>query len=362
MRLAVNIALVVLAIIAGSRMFSGPVDAAILYSGSLLAGTGKAYDQAALCVEEAKIKDIAEGLSDGRTCLGVARLPWYLFSLKALSWMPFSYFRVAWAVLCAAAYFGAILIWPALRRRWLCALCGAFWALIQLGQDTTLFMLFAVCAMLALQHDRDEDAGLFFALCTLKFNLGLLFPLLLIAKRKWRAMWFGAGYTIVLLLFSVAIDGPDFPWRLVAALEYSDHFPLAMPTLRTLSLFFPMRALAEVAFGLFVIVAEWKIFRRYSMPVAFAAALAGGVLLARHSVAYDCVLFVPLFFEGLKAGLQRSWLLIITPYFYIWPHNTPAGRVVPGVLALFSVLPTVIWLLLSFSEKRDRKPDYGAAP
>lgn len=198
-----------------------------------------------------------------------------------------------WAGLGLCAYFASIIL---LIRRLdlpeflIPAYASFFPAIVGLisGQDVCVVLLVIVGAWLLLEGKRDWLAGALIALGLYKFNLILLLPLLLIIKRRFRAL-ISFGIAAVLLMASSAalaspreylnllIDSPKLTpglWE-VGLIGFSRAIGL--------SWFYPV--LAIIVF----VLCCW-LMTRLPLPESFCVAIVGMLLISPHIAWYDSTL------------------------------------------------------------------------
>lgn len=318
-------------------LYETPADGGILYSAAKLIGSSNPYDKDQMCAEEAKIPAI-------KLCLGVARLPWYFAVLKPLTWFSFPVFRWIWLLINAAAFIAFIWLWPDAKYRWWALISGAFWDTLHHGQDITIYLLCATCAMLALREDRPQRAGLFLALCTMKFNLGIIIALVLLVKRQWRAIGYAALFTALLLVISGLVQGFDFPLQIWRGLPFADNYIFWQPSIRALAMLLPKSRGVELLLSGMVMTAVWIVSRREDWPMCFAISLPAAMLVGRHAGSYDTLLFVPLFWELSKRGIRSAWLLLLCPYLFLVgeSHYFDSTRL-PGIARIYGVIPVLVY-------------------
>jgi hypothetical protein len=156
------------------------------------------------------------------------RLPFDALVYVPLALLPYhAAFLVWWVLSLTELGLVGLLLWPRIRRLSLgakvaLALGGAVTgeSVLELGQDTILFVLLLVLAADALEDNRDEPAGTLLGLATIKFNF--LFPLftLLFARRRWRVLAGTALAGALLFAVSVAVSGPEFVRNYAGMLRY----------------------------------------------------------------------------------------------------------------------------------------------
>lgn len=168
---------------------------------------------------------------------------------------------------------------------------------------------FAGCALgaLALRDTRPVLAGVFLGILTMKPQLGILFPLLLIAERRWLVIVSAMTTTLALLFASVALFGLE-AWRgyFVEVIPYQAHvmrdfhgpFLWMMP-----SVYGAMRSLgvtADVALTLHLVQAVPVaivtivafVLARSDMDRSILLAVAT-FIITPYALSYDLGLFVP---------------------------------------------------------------------
>jgi hypothetical protein len=178
-----------------------------------------------------------------------------------------------------------------------------------------------------------------FSLCVYKFNLFLLLPLYLVARRRWRVFWYALGGAAILAGGSFLLQSP----RLY--LEYLRHIPemtissgaAIMPGLRGLTSGWPA-VYAVAAAG--VAVAAFGAMRRADETLGLAIAITGSLLVAYHVVHYDLALLaipiaVALAVGGKLAKAASMALAVGLPLWYCPPRYL---AVVVGLLFVGLVL------------------------
>jgi alpha-1,2-mannosyltransferase len=164
-------------------------------------------------------------------------------------------------------------------------------------------------------------AGLCIGLLAAKPQMALLFPLVLIAARAWRAMAAAALSALLFTLLSALVCGPQSLHLFFAAaelargitLESGVRFWLASPTpfaaFRLAGLDLTPAYLAQAGVALVAAAAAYDVWRRTSDSGARAAILAVATLIANPYVwHYELAwLGIALAFMA-AAGLRRGWL------------------------------------------------------
>lgn len=132
---------------------------------------------------------------------------------RPLGLLPYRTAFLLWVVAGGCAYAACLLI---LIRRFdlpafsVPAFVGyfPFAAGLVSGQDNCVFLLAVIAGWLLLEAERDWLAGIVFGCCLYKYNLILLVPLLLVLKRRFRALTSFVAVGAVLLAFSAALSSP----------------------------------------------------------------------------------------------------------------------------------------------------------
>jgi hypothetical protein len=247
--------------------------------------------------------------------------PPFLFAAALAALLPFVPAGIAWLAVTGVAYAAAIRGIVGERVGWLFALGfpGALWN-VTAGQNCFLTTAL-IGGALGLLERQPALAGCCLGLLTFKPQLGVLFPLVLVATGRWRAFFAAAATSLVLAALSwLAFGGA--PW-----LAMADTMAKANQLVLTdggtgwnklQSVFGLVRALGgteRVAWAIqggvaLAIAAALVVLWRSDLPYCLkAAALAvGTVLVTPYAFAYDLVvLAVPVAFL-LRFGLARGFM------------------------------------------------------
>ena len=320
-------------------------DFAGIYGAAKLAGSGQLFDAERIRIAEAPYQKAP-------SVLIWLRLPIYAYIWKPLTLLPYPAARWIWTLLQAAALAAAVWLWPA-SSHWQKAFVLVSYPFaynLTLGQDTGLVLLCAVAGCRMLEQGRDRLAGLLLSLCAIKFNLALLIPVVLIARRKWNSIW-SAALGLAGLGALSCVEGTDWVAREVASIRSLPRVrgAVQMPNFRGLGWYFPQSALVEFACGLVVTILVWWIARRTSsIRVAIAAALAGGLLISHHAFLYDGVLLMPLLMLSIAQEGYRRMLaaILISPLPYLL-YLVHSGYVWFEALSVIVGFTVVLIFLLS---------------
>ena len=287
------------------------------YTAGKLVGTGQLYNFD-------RVQELER--AHKQTLVPYGRLPFYAVAFKPLAVLPFGWARIAWAAVNLVALGAFGLLWPVERREdlivTLCWSCPAA-LLISMGQDTGMYLAAFTVGLLLLGAGRDFAAGLVFSLCAAKFHLALGIPVLLIARRRWPAIWGGIAGGLIQLAISFAAEGRGWPGNLrdLSAISEFSPVPYKMPNVFGLVHRLPLSVVFETVLAVLVLAAVWHIARRSELPVAATAALAGGLLVGHHAYVYDSILLAPLIVLARQMGMPkpvRNWSLLLTsPVPYI---------------------------------------------
>jgi hypothetical protein len=90
---------------------------------------------------------------------------------------------------------------------------------LTIGQTSVLWTAGLVAGLWAVRSGRPVAAGLFFALLTMKPQLGVLIPIALIASRQWAVIGWGAVFMIALSAAATAVVGVGYWGLLLGALD-----------------------------------------------------------------------------------------------------------------------------------------------
>ncbi|HUI77854.1 MAG TPA: glycosyltransferase 87 family protein [Bryobacteraceae bacterium] len=328
-----------------------------IYAAAQLAGTGHLF-------EVDRITHIETHYQPEPHPLPFLRLPIYAFMWKPLTWLPFSAARLLWALLNLSAMIAGVLLWP-YGSKWAKAFVVCSYPFVDnliLGQDTAIFVLFAIVACRLLDKQRDRAAGCLLALCAIKFHLALLLPIALVAKRRWTAVFAAASGLVALLALSMA-EGMDWPLREFRSIQGEHIGPAEMPTFFGFSVWFRGHELIEIILSfLLTALVGWIAMRSPTIWAAMAAALAGGLLVSHHAYLYDAVVLMPLLLLIHESGRgRRVAAILISPLLYIWRPTALAHPFLWPQIQ-FAILSSVIALLLYLETTRTRALDTVAVP
>jgi hypothetical protein len=257
------------------------------------------------------------------------RPPFYALILAPLGWLPLGTAFVCWILLQAGVLI-ACLRWGWQRFGTTAVVFGALSMPAALGiahgQDCALFLAVLIASYSLAEERREWTAGMMLGLLLVKFHLVLLWPLALIAQRRWKML---AGFaatgavTAGISLAMIGVEGarayvrllqnPDLP-----ALSPAPEFMIGLPGLGAnfgLSSNFAYAA-AVAPIAILLLVAVW----RAPWWRVYAASTAASLLVAPHVYGYDAaLLLLGLWLTVFRAGLQPTrmvalWLFTPLPF------------------------------------------------
>ncbi len=230
--------------------------------------------------------------------------PHALLLLAPLALLPYLAALVLWSIAGAAGFMGVALgRLPRLSDGsllWALLLAPVLWVNVVFGQFGLLLATMFVGALRALPT-RPVLAGILIGALTIKPQLGLLLPLLLLLTGAWRALAAAALTTLVMIGLSVVAFGIE-PWRVYVAetmpfqwhfIEVMDGFyRFQMSTPYTLFWFLGFSVEASLALQAVISVAiaasAIAVIRSDAdWPVKAAVVAFGSVLMVPYVLAYD---------------------------------------------------------------------------
>lgn len=290
----------------------GLTDFMPLYAGGKLVFTGDLYSPARNLETEAR----TEGWSSPTRLF--VRLPCFALFFWPLAQLPYLVASAVWEILCVTGLIGFALLWPA-GRRWHNALACCWslplWMTVAEGQDVVLVLLCIAIAAVLVGRNRSLSGGVVASLCLAKFHLFLTIPVWIWAGKRWR---FASGLlagSAVLIAGSFAAGGRNWPLHYYALLRAPATNPYGdlMPNLHGLFAGFPHAGAAEIAGAATVAMAVWVASRGPRPEWGFAAALAGGILVAPHAYMADGALLIPVLLP-LNGRATNAWTQALRLY------------------------------------------------
>jgi hypothetical protein len=309
------------------------------YAGARLVGGPHLYDRDS--VREEHLRAVGE---TGEIQFG--RLPCFAFFLKPLEWLPYYRAAAIWEMLSAMAFLAFIALWPgaAPATRWLfcCWSLPAFVAVFG-GQDDLILLLWIALSARLLRAGKPFSAGMVLALCSSKFHLFLLVPVVLLAQCRWRVLCGVSAGLAALLAISFGVAGPTWPWnfyqvladvRISAGLSHMPNLHSMVAGAGQLALPVQIAATLALAAGMFLAARAAR-----SLEAPLGVALMAGVLVGFHGYLADGALFLP----GLMA------LSSATAAYARWPSLVLATPIPWALLQLPTPIPAVAQLLIVVS-------------
>jgi len=295
-------------------------DFSAFYAGGKLTGTPNLYvPQAAFDVERKAMGCVMENLI-------FIRPPFYALLMWPLAQLPFMTALVLWRVLGLAAVGAFIWMWP--DDKWVAAAACAWYLPLAsnftMGQDVAFLVIFLLGAYYCLKADKLFWAGILFGMCTIKFHLFVLLPLLIFHKKLWRTLPGIACVGVVALAASYIAGGRHWIEQYLMALHdlRMDPYPWNMVNLKALLLDHPEWLILSVAI---IVLISWYVIYKGSLEISLAAVVIGGVLINPHTTISDGTLILPVFLMARKAPLAILRVLAtfaLTPFYKFLPTGT----------------------------------------
>jgi glycosyl transferase family 87 len=248
-------------------------------------------------------------------------------SFMLLAW-PLAYLSYMPALLCWTVFGAGIFAWVAARhigdRRLLIALAFSPAAVLALISGQSTFLTAALLIGIFEWLDRKPiAAGLLIGLLTLKPQLGLLLPVMLVASGRWRVLLFATIPTLAIVASTAALYGPqiwvDYAFKAMptVGLVFTDHALLSAPFMPTI---FMTARLADASYGLamavqavFAVLAMGAVFwafrwRKAADPHLLTALfLACSVATSPYFASYDLLPLTLVALMLLGAGRLDEW-------------------------------------------------------
>lgn len=246
--------------------------------------------------------------------------PTFLLVILPLSLMPYlaSFWTFVTATMAAflATLARAIRRWDA---AWLVASFPGLWMCLAQGQNGFLTAALAGGSLLLLAR-RPVPAGILIGLLVIKPHLAVLFPLVLLARRSWRAFAAAAVTAVAALGLATLALGPDTLRAWAASMDLARKLveigalpwakmPTTFAALRLLYLPVPWAYAGHALVALAAVLAVWRCWRRpgVSLGLRGAALMVATFLVNPYSFDYDLVwLAFPLAWVALD-GLNNGW-------------------------------------------------------
>jgi len=275
--------------------------------------------------------------------------PTFLLPSWWLKFLAFGPAQILWTLTGLALFtLAALAFFP--RHRWLVliALLASPASLLNgVTGETAYFTSALLFSGFAALPKRPALAGIFFGLLTLKPQLGVLIPILLLARGDWAAIITACLTAAALIALSCLIFPPGL-WQLwfhtlpVYQTQYFSSHGLNLNIIVTpaanlvaIGIAPAIAWMVQLAFSIVTAVLVFLTARRAPYPLAIAALLTGSFLAVPHAYAYDSI------------TLTAAMALCLTA-------KTPLWQVLLGCfvyLAPFALLsPAAPWFLYAIPE------------
>ena len=283
--------------------------------------------------------------------------PHALFLLALFASFPYLTALLIWSLAGALAFIGIALGRRPQRGDGMIlaalALSPVLWVNVVFGQFGLLLSALFVGALRAFPT-RPVLAGALVGLLTIKPQLGLLLPLLLVLLPSWRALAAAVISAIVLVTLSVLVFGAE-PWRVYVAetmpfqwhfIEVMDGFyRFQMITPYTAFWFFglPMKAALalQVVISLLIAIATCAVVRsNANYPLKAAVVAFGSVLMVPYVLAYDLAIPLAALVWYMSAGDPQASRAEIALIAAVW--TLPFGLCILVQTQGLPVLPLVL--------------------
>lgn len=288
----------------------------------------------------------------------------------------------AYALWCALGF--ALYLWAALGRDWswnrlLLVGCAPVAVLVVFTGQNGFFTAALLLATWRHLDRRPLLAGVFLGFLTLKPQLGLAFPLILLMTGRWRVIIAAGATTLALVAASVWLVGIQ-AWidyvRIAMpvqkdVLDHATGLPLVMmPTpfmqARMLGADPAFAAIVQLPFTLAALAAIVFTFaRKRDTALQFVALIGAGLLLTPYAFNYD---MVALGAAVIALAMARPWP-IATQRFFVLVWATPVLSMVAGFAWVPLATPVLVVLvgfcvatMVTDARARSPAPIPGTAP
>jgi hypothetical protein len=320
--------------------FNGRNDFMNFYSGTHLAFTGGMYD----VPSNLRVMHVSAGWENVNRLFN--RPPFYALLLWPIGRLPFPAASHVWEILIVLTVIAFCFAWPGDRKKVALACCWSYplFFVFANGQDVAFLMVLVGLGIRDMRNGRDMRAGLLFALCSIKFHLLLLLPLLIVRQRCWRLLrglaWGGAA----LAALSCISGGWDWPAKYLRLLRNPVGYPwpAAMPSVPGISASLPHSGVWVVAGTIVVLTLVWHACRHRTFEYGLAATLVGSILVAPHVYLSDCAMVLPALLTTMTLA-STSWrryfhYFLFSPVCYIGALLGPAW--ITGV----ALIAYLVWM------------------
>jgi hypothetical protein len=334
------------------RVLAGQGDFLSFYAGAMLVNTPDLYVPSSFERTQVEVANIH------MPAVLFSRPPFYAVLLKPLTVLPYRAACLLFVMLNMAAL--AVCLWMFVPGGDPLRLVGAvsipvLTALIN-GQDVLLILGVCFAAIALWRQGKTELAGLVLSLCAVKFHFFLFVPIVLIFRRQWRMLAGAAGGVSVLYAIGAAAQGWAWPLgyaRFLQFLRAPDRTPTpyTMPNLHGLILavfdnmsFLGNRSRVEAIVAVMVALAAiYSIAKTPTFELAFALAVAAGLLINVHTYIQDCVflILVPALAPQDSLARRLGLMLLAPPIYFLLMADGPVGSVFPIILTAMIAAPMI---------------------
>jgi hypothetical protein len=233
------------------------------------------------------------------------------------------------------------------------------------GQNALITAALAAFAIACMDR-RPVAAGICIGLLMIKPQLGILFPLVLVAARAWKVFGYAAVTAVLFALASVALCGlaslQQFAGNIGMArqliIEHDVRFWLASPSvfasLRLIGASLAAAGLIHAAIAVIAACGAWQVWRTTRDTALHAAAFGTATLIVSPYVWHYELTWLGLSCAGLLAtGLRRGWLRgEQTVLLLVW--LLPVFEFVNQIFRLPQTGPVILLLMLLAVLRRTR--------
>lgn len=234
---------------------------------------------------------------------------------------------------------------PSLQPRWrgllilVLAFPPVYFGLID-GENATLSLLLFALIYRYLARGNDVAVGVVAALGLFKPQLFVVFPLVFLLTRRWRALASYAATAVALAAISLVLVGPEGVqawlrilldpeggnatvngWRMASAKAF---FDALLPSFATASLV--LYALLSVVV-LAALASVWTLRRNVTLPVAFALTCLVAVLIDPHLVDYDLTVLAAAAIVAASLVPRLAWAIVPLYIVTLLRASIPVGEV-----------------------------------
>jgi hypothetical protein len=367
-------------------------DFSAFYTGWVMVRDGKGSQLYDLDLEKQYQLDILGGRSFSEGLLPFINPPHVALIFTPLAYLSLSNAYMVWTILQVGLLLWLLRLlsllaveWPAYERRMLLITAVALPSMLinfLLGAFSLLMLICTLQLVIALQRNRQIPAGLWFLVGLIKPQVMILPGVLLVASRRWRALWVIFLGGVILILVPSLILG-RFTWLdyIKELREFSNFFgrysidPRGMYNLRgTLTLLFgdqksilinwaSMAALlGSVLFTFFLWKGSWHC-EDASYELRMALTLMLGLLFSIHSFPQDGLVFIApatLFYDYLyrrgQPHRELACIILLCPIVFLVSEFTIGGSLgirIP-VLAIFGL---TIWMFIALIDRKNKPQD-----